>query len=143
MRLRVVWGPLCRTRANHGGGRLLAFIRHSPPPVEVGRRPRGGGGGGGIGGGGSGRGNGGGGGWEGWLGGGGVQVGRFGVVRGGGGQAPPQSNHTITINLTLTFAASWFGHASHVNWGAQDPPNFVHGCFCDIIALHFGPQHSF
>ena len=35
---------------------------------------------------------------------------------GWGAQAPltspcPQSNHTITINLTLTFAASWFGHA--------------------------------
>ena len=23
--------------------------------------------------------------------------------------------HTITINLTLTFVASWFGHASHVD----------------------------
>ena len=22
------------------------------------------------------------------------------------------SNHTITLNLTLTFVASWFGHAS-------------------------------
>ena len=54
----------------------------------------------------------------------------------------PQSNHTITINLTLTFAASCFGHASHVNWAEQDPPNFVHGYFCHIIALHFGPQHS-
>ena len=78
-------------------------------------------------------------------GGGGVQVGRFGVL--GGAQAPltspcPPSNHTITINLTLTFAASWFGHASHVDWAEQDPPNFVHGCFCHIIALHFGPQHS-
>ena len=56
--------------------------------------------------------------------GGGVQVGRIGVVGGGlsrwgdlgcwgggGAQAPltspcPPSNHTITINLTLTFAAS-------------------------------------
>ena len=44
---------------------------------------------------------------------GGVQVGRFGVLGGGGGgaQAPltspcPPSNHTITINLTLTFAAT-------------------------------------
>ena len=56
---------------------------------------------------------------------------RFGVLGGGGGaQAPltspcPPSNHTITINLNLTFAASWF-----------------HGCFCHIIALHFGPEHS-
>ena len=45
---------------------------------------------------------------------------------GGGAQAPltspcPPSNHTITINLTLTFAASWFGHASHVDWAEQDP----------------------
>ena len=77
--------------------------------------------------------------WGGGVGGGGEGGG------GGGAQAPltsacPQSNHTITINLTLTFAASWFGHASHVNWAAQDPPNFVHGCFCHIIALHFGPQ---
>ena len=50
---------------------------------------------------------------------------------GRGAQAPltspcPPSNHTITINLTLTFAASWFGHASHVDWAKQDPPNFVH-----------------
>ena len=80
--------------------------------------------------------------------GGGVQVGRFGVLeRGGGAQAPltspcPPSNHTITINVTLTFAASWLGHASHVDWVEQDPPNFVHSCFCHIIALHFGPQHS-
>ena len=92
--------------------------------------------------------------------GGGVQVGQFRVVvgggsrwgdlgcwGGGGGQAPltspcPPSNHTITICLTLTFAATWFGHASHVDWAEQDPPNFVHGCFCHIIALHFGPQHS-
>ena len=47
-----------------------------------------------------------------WWGGGGVQVGRFGVLGGGGGaQAPltysgPPSNHTVTINLNLTFAAS-------------------------------------
>ena len=77
-----------------------------------------------------------------------VQVGRVGVVvrGGGGGQAPltspcSQSNHTITVNVTLTFAASWFGHTRHVAWAKQDPPNFVHGSFCRIIALHFGPQH--
>ena len=52
----------------------------------------------------------------------------------------PPCNHTITLNLTLTFAASWFGHANHVDWTEQDSPNFVHGCFCHIIALHFGPQ---
>ena len=68
-------------------------------------------------------------------------MGRFGVVgggsrwgdlgcwgAGGGAQAPltspcPPSNHTININLTLTFAVTWFGHASHVNWAEQDPPN--------------------
>ena len=65
-------------------------------------------------------------------GGGGIQVGRFGVLGGGGwgAQAPltspcAPSNHTITINLTLTFAASYFGHASHVDWSEQDPPNSV------------------
>ena len=72
---------------------------------------------------------------------------RWGDLGWGGAQAPltspcHPSNHTITINLTLTFAASWFGHASHVDRAEQDPPNFVHGCFCHIIALHFGPQHS-
>ena len=78
---------------------------------------------------------------------GGVQVGRFGMGGGGGGaQTPltspcPPSNRTITLNLNLTFVASWFGHASHVDWAEQDPPNFVYGCFCRIIALHFGPQH--
>ena len=83
-----------------------------------------------------------------WGGGGGGPGGAiWGVGGGGGAQAPltspcPPSNHTITINLTLTFATSWFGHASHVDWVEQDPPNFVHGCFCHIIALHFGPQHS-
>ena len=71
----------------------------------------------------------------------------WGVVGRGGAQAPltspcPPSNHTITINLTLTFAASYYGHASHADWAEQDAPNFVDGCFCHIIALHFGPQHS-
>ena len=47
--------------------------------------------------------------------------GALGGSVGRGPQAPltspcPPSNHTITINLTLTFAASWFGHASHVDW---------------------------
>ena len=42
------------------------------------------------------------------VGGGGIQVGRFGVWGVGGTQAPltspcPPSNHTITINLTVTF----------------------------------------
>ena len=41
----------------------------------------------------------------------------------------PSSNHTITPNLTLTFVASWFSHASHVGWAEQDLPNFVHGSF--------------
>ena len=59
-------------------------------------------------------------------GGGGGQVGQSGVVVvvgyqvGEGAQADltcpcPPSKHTTTINLTLTFAATWFGHATHVN----------------------------
>ena len=27
-------------------------------------------------------------------------------------------------------------------WAQHHPPNFIHGCFCHIIALHFGPQYS-
>ena len=128
-------------------GRLLAFVRDSPPRRSGPKAPWGGGGGGGIGGGfreergGRGR--------EGQWGMGGSRWGDLGWCGGGGGgaQAPltspcPTSHHTITINLTLTFAVSWFGHASHVDWAEQDPPNFVHGCFCHITALHFGPQHS-
>ena len=86
--------------------------------------------------GGSGRGNWGGGVWEGlWGSGPGGSVGgvsrwgNLGWVGGGGmpptpsvgqSQAPltspcPPSNHTITQNPTLNFAASWFGHASHVD----------------------------
>ena len=63
--------------------------------------------------------------------GGGSKWGDFGWWEGGGGaQASltspcPPSNHTITINLTLTFAARCFGHASHVDWAEQDPPNFA------------------
>ena len=64
-----------------------------------------------------------------------------------GGEAPltspcPPCNHTITINLTLTFAATLFGHARDVDWAEHHPPNFIHGCFCHIIALHFEPQYS-
>ena len=95
--------------------------------------PWGGGGGGGGGGWGGGaleggfrEGRIGGGGLGGALGGGSGRVrfgggGALGGSVGRGAQAPltspcPPSNHTITINLTLTFAASWFGHASHVDW---------------------------
>ena len=84
-----------------------------------------------------------------WGGGGGGGTRPWWLARGGGGggEAPltspcPPSNHTITINLTLTFAATWFGHASHVDWVEHHPPNFLHGYFCHIIALHFGPQYS-
>ena len=81
---------------------------------------------------------------EGRLGGRGVHMGQLGVVE---AHAPltspcPPSNHNITINLTLTFALTWFGHASHVAWAEYHPPNFVNGCFCHIIAPHFGPRHS-
>ena len=113
----------------HGeGGNPSVLDANSPPPLTVGRRPLGGGGGGALEAGfREGRMGGGAGGGlrEGPLGG-GVQVGQFGVVvggggsrwgdlgcwgRGGGAQAPltslcPPSNHTITINVTLTFAAS-------------------------------------
>ena len=88
------------------------------------------------------------------MGGGGVQGGGFG---GGGGpvgqfggtcpQGQALVHHRPTTSpcppyhtITLTFAANWFSHASHVNLAKQDPPKFVHGYFCHIIALHFGPQ---
>ena len=82
-----------------------------------------------------------------WGGVGGSRWGDLGWWGGGGAQAfltspCPPSNHTITINLTITFVASWFGHASHVDWAEHDPPNFVHACFCHMIALYFGPQNS-
>ena len=85
-----------------------------------------------------------------WGGGGGGGWHKALVVSSGGGGGGigsaylpcPPSNHTITINLTLTFAATWFGHASHVDWAEHHPPKFIHGCFCHIIALHFGPQYS-
>ena len=89
------------------GGRLLGCVRQLPPKLIVGRRPLGGAGGGG-----SRRGDGGGGGPGGSVGG-GSSRGNLGWGGGGGGaaQAPltspcPPSNHSITINLTLTFAAS-------------------------------------
>ena len=90
-----------------------------------------------------------GGGGSGRVGLGGVQVGQCAVLEGGrGAQAPltspcPPSNHSITINLTLTFAASWFGHASHVDWAEQDPPNFVHGAFATSLLSIMDPNtHS-
>ena len=75
-----------------------------------------------MGGGGSGRGF--------WLGGGGGGLHALKAMRWliTGSSCPP-SNHTITLNLTLILAASWFGHASHVDKAEQDPPTFVHGCF--------------
>ena len=81
-----------------GGGDPLVLDANYPP--KMGGRGEGGGGLGGAWGGGAPGGS---------VGGGGVQVGRIGG--GGGAQAPltspcPPSNHTITINLTLTFAAS-------------------------------------
>ena len=93
-----------------GGGNPSVLDANYPRQLTVGQRPLGGGGGGGHGRGGSRGGRMGGGGSRrvGW--GGGVQAGDLGWG-GVGGQAPltspcPPSNHTITINLTLTFAAS-------------------------------------
>ena len=117
-----------------GGGNPSVLDANYPPQLIVGRRPLGGGRGGigggvqgGAIGGGSRRGLGGGL-REGRLGGGGSGGAIWGVG-GGGAKAPltspcPPSNHTITINLSLTFAATWFGHASHVDWAEQDPPQF-------------------
>ena len=106
-----------------GGGGGAGFWTPTTPQLTVGRRPLFGWGGGQDWRGGSGRGE-----WGGWgglrEGHGGFQVGQFGVVVGGfqmgrfgvlgggrGAQAPltspcPPSNHNITIDLTLTFAAS-------------------------------------
>ena len=76
--------------------------------------------------------------------GGGVQVGRFGgymppTPSVGQSQAPltsPPSDHTITLNFTLTFAASWFGMPAMLI-----RLNKIMAAFWQITALHFGPQH--
>ena len=111
----------------HGGESLVLDANYppagAPPPGggdgrgDCGRGERGGGGLGGFGGGGGVQ--------EGWLEGGRVQVGQCGGHMPprpsvGPSQAPltspcPPSNHTINLNLTLTFAVSWFGHAGHVD----------------------------
>ena len=76
-------------------------------------------------------------------------MGRFGVFgEGGGAQAPltspcPPSEDTITINQTLTFAASWFGHASHVDWSEQEPPTSFMAAFARTLLSIFDPNtHS-
>ena len=148
-----------------GGGATPRFRTPTTPPTNCWPEAPWGGLGGGIGGGVQVGAIGGGGVKEG-LGGGcsgsvgwGFQVRRFGVVGlggaiwgvgggQGGAQAPltspcPPSNHTITINLTPTMAANWFWLCSHVGWAEQNPPNFIQGCFCHIIALHLDPNtHS-
>ena len=50
---------------------------------------------------------------------GGAMGGGLGRAMGGVREAPGGAFwgvHTITLNLTLTFVASWFGHASHVDF---------------------------
>ena len=97
--------PLSKNPPTPGGGDPSVLDANYPPQLTVGRRPLGGGGGGA---------------WEGGrMGGGSRRVGWGGGGPGGaiwgvgwgGAQAPltspcPPSIHTITINLTLTFAAS-------------------------------------
>ena len=114
-----------------GGGRPLGSGRQLPPPNNCWPEAPGGGGGGhwrGV----SGRGDFGGGAPGGSVGGGGVQVGL---------PLPPLTSPCPPLAL-----CPYHHHnpnlCSHVDWAEQDPPNFVHGCFCHIIALHFGPQHS-
>ena len=53
----------------------------------------------------------------------------------------PPSNHTITINLTLTFAASWLGRAAMLIGLNKIPPISFMAAFATSL-LHFGPQHS-
>ena len=65
-----------------------------------------------------------------------------------GAQAPltspcPPSNHTITINLTLTFAASRFRHASHVDWAEQDAQILFMAAFATSLVSILNPNtHS-
>ena len=69
---------------------------------------------------------------------------------GGGGeaQAPltspcPLSNHTTTTNLPLTFAASWFGHANHVDWAEHDAPNSFMAAFAtSLLSILDRKTHS-
>ena len=107
---------LC-ARKEHRGDAGTGPFTPTPPPLPR-RRPLGDGGGGA---------------WEGVVLGGAMGEGSPGGLGGalggaiGGVHAPkakrwsitgspyPPSNQTITLNLTLTFAASWFGHASHVD----------------------------
>ena len=95
------------------------------------------------------------------CGGGGVQVGQFGVVMGGGprwaiwgvgggggAEAPltsrcPPSNHTITINLTLTFAASWFGMPAMLIGLNKIPPISFMAAFATSLLSILDPNtHS-
>ena len=77
---------------------------------------------------------------EGWLGGGRSKWGDLGWGGGGGAQAPltspcPPSNHSITINLTLTFAA--------IDWAEQDPPISFMAAFATSLLSILDPNtHS-
>ena len=110
--------PHAHTHTRGGRGDSSVLDANYPPANCWSEAPSGGGGLGGVmGGGESGRvgWRGGGSRWALW--GGGYMPPRPSV---GPSQAPltspcPPSNHTITLNLTLTFAASWFSHASHVD----------------------------
>ena len=48
----------------------------------------------------------------------------------------PPSSHTIIVNVALTFAASWFSHASHVDY-AQ-----LMAAFCHMHCTYTALQHS-
>ena len=114
-----------------GGGDSLGLDANYPHPPNRWRRPPMGGGG--LGRGVFGRGDGGGGSRRGFRALGSGRISWEGVSRRsdlggtchprpsvGQSQAPltspcPPSNHTIILNLTLTFAANWFGHARHLD----------------------------